>query len=243
MPGAGVLYIAYNQVYLREAINSAESVKRHCPDIRIALFSNSDPNAGCFDDFREIPVSHVNHKIDVIDQSPYERTIYLDSDTKIVFPIYGMLDLMERFDLAACHDFARKRKSFKSNNAIEDYEKIPYEFPEYNGGVMVFRKNEKVLNFFENWRSLFYRHRDTTGNKDQPSLRIALWNSNLKIHTMPPEFNIRSLEHQRKAHKMSGELETFEIMRPRILHWRGVNLNKAFSLTSRLKGKYRKSKY
>ena len=47
--------------------------------------------------------------MDFISQSPFKKTIYLDSDTLVVRNISDMFDVLDRFDVAVTNDYARKR--------------------------------------------------------------------------------------------------------------------------------------
>jgi hypothetical protein len=148
-----------------------------------------------------------------------------------------MFSILNCFDLAACQDFCRKRK--KMSDLFQEYKNIPYEFSEYNSGVIVFRNNSKTQQFFADWRRWFYETKNAVGGWDQPSFRVALWNSDLRIHTLPPEFNVRSLSQQRRVHRRRKNPTTPEVLHPRILHWRGVGRRKILFFTRH----YRASKY
>ena len=49
-------------------------------------------------------------KIENIMHFPYERTLFLDSDTIVDYKLDDMFELLDTFDLAMVHDLARKRK-------------------------------------------------------------------------------------------------------------------------------------
>jgi len=101
----------------------------------------------------------------VYDKSPYDMTLYIDTDTMINHDISDIFTVLERFDLAMIHDFARKRVVDLSNPKTPSgylfandkrYNSIPYSFPEYNGGVMAYRKNKKVKHFFSEWKRIYH---------------------------------------------------------------------------------------
>jgi hypothetical protein len=83
----------------------------------------------------------------------------------------------------------------------------------------VFKKNEKVLKLFKNWREYFY-HYYRYCPWDQASFRISLWKAiqeGLQFYVFPVEYNIRSKanrEKQRTFHHEFGE----EHLAPRIYH-------------------------
>jgi len=213
----GVLYIAFGENFIKEMLFSAESLKKHNPNLPITVFSDIPVNSEFVDTWIPIKVGHLRPKIDYIDKTPYEQTLFLDTDTIIDYNIEDMFELLDNFDFAGTHDLARKR--IKYSNVMPEYRDIPYAFSELNTGVLVFKKNEKVMNLFKDWREYFYKYQKYCP-WDQASFRISLWKScleGLKVYVFPVEYNIRSKanrEKQRKFHHEFGE----EHLRPRIYH-------------------------
>ena len=213
----GVLYIAFGENFLKEMLISAESVKKHNPDLHITAFVDKPVDSEYVDKCVLIRAKHLRPKIDYIIMSPYEKTLFLDTDTIIDYNIEDMYDLLDNFDLAATHDLARKRKKY--SEVIPEYGDIPYSFSEVNTGVMVFNKSDKVTTLFKKWRENFYKYYQHCP-WDQPSFRISLWEAiqnGLQFYVFPVEYNIRSKanrEKQRKFHHTFGE----EHLTPRIYH-------------------------
>lgn len=212
----GIIYIAFGKRYVNEAIYSATSVKSFAP-ISTTIFTDIDVKDSCFDQVVIIKPEHKRAKVDFLSHTPYDRTLYLDSDTRIVHDISDLFELLDRFDFAGAHDQARK--SYHWGKKIPDYHAIPYPFPEYNGGVMLYKKSPKTDAFLELWRHHFYKNRELTNGKDQASLRIALWNSDISIHTLPFEYNVRSDRIRQIVRKRSQQPGEEGLMQPRILHW------------------------
>ena len=210
----GVLYIAFNENFLKEALISAESVKKHCPDMNITIYSDIEVSSKYVDNYAKISPKHIRSKVDFIHTTPYEKTIFLDSDTIIDHDISEMFDILEKYDMAICHDLARKRKYVSEQ--IPEYSKIPYVFSEVNPGVVVFKKNERVMKFFEDWRKLFYKY-FSRNPYEQPTFRTALWHSDVKLYIMPVEFNIRSKANRQKQVKNKYRFGE-EHLKPRIYH-------------------------
>jgi hypothetical protein len=213
----GIVYIAFGEAFTREALFSAESVKKNSPGIDIAIFTNMKFESEYVDYVCYIKPNHIRSKVDFISYTPFKETIYLDSDTCIVRPIHDMFDVLKKYDVAAIHDFARKREKYA--NIVPEYGNIPYSFSEVNGGVFVFKNNEKTNNFFKIWKTYFYKYYQQTNGWDQVSLRIALWESNVNLYIMPLEYNNRGKDNRAKVNlpyviKENGPSH----MKPRILH-------------------------
>lgn len=194
----GIVYIAFIRAKkskvdrIKELELSTQSVKKFHPKLNITLFTDIDPQIKFIDQVKIIPVDSVRIKHKYLYTSPYDNTLYLDCDTKIVGPINEIFNILERFDIAATHDLIRKddRKSVK----YPDYAKIPDGFSEFGGGVLLFKKSDEVKNFFDLWNQNFEKWVELTGEiRDQPSLRVSIWEcKDLQFYVLPPEFNIRS---------------------------------------------------
>ena len=204
--------------FLKELTLSAESVKRFCPDLHITVFSDRPVESEFIDECRIIEVNHLRPKIDYIMHAPYERTLFLDTDTIIDYDIGDMFDILDNFDIALAHDLARKRKKY--SDTIPEYGEIPYSFSELNTGVIAFKKNEKTDLLWKRWRENFYKWYDIVP-WDQPSFRVSLWQTtledDLKLYVFPVEYNIRSKANREKNRRMHDEFGD-EHLAPRIYH-------------------------
>lgn len=187
----GIIYIAFGDKCLKEFEYSVKSVRRFYDELPISLLTNRPYENKYVDDVRFINPKDIRVKQDFLYDSPYENTLYLDADTKIIGSIIEIFGLMKRFDLAATHDLIRKDK--KKSKVYPDYALIPDGFPEFAGGVILFKKSPIVKKFFEIWKKNYAIWYDLTKEvRDQPSFRVSLWQcSDLRIHTLPSEFNIR----------------------------------------------------
>jgi hypothetical protein len=205
----GIVYITFvknkKADRIKELKHSIKSVKKTHSNLSITLFTDKDPKIKEIDNIKIISVDSERIKQNYLYDSPYENTLYLDCDTEIVGSIEEVFGLMERFDIAATHDLIRKDK--KKSDVYPDYAVIPDGFPEYAGGVILFKKSDAVKNFFEVWKRNFNTWCKLSGIvKDQPSFRVSLWQcSNLHVHTLPPEFNIRTKKYHNIVSRIKHE--------------------------------------
>ena len=218
----GYTYIVFGEAFLRECILSAKSLKRFTR-YPIHLFTDQKDfhhsDMKIFDSISYVPFNHIRGKVDYIALSPFDQTIYLDSDTIIVYDIDELFELLDIYPVLATLDIARKRQFICEK--ISAYKMIPYSFGELNGGVLCFNKyaKEKILS---RWPKIYYKYYSQTNGWDQPSLRILLWKYKVPVFILPPEFNIRSkdiFEKIRKKKQLLGK----EHMKPRIFH---MHINK-----------------
>jgi len=214
----GIVYIAFsniskkvsdNDYYIKEAIFSAKSIKKIHPDLSITLFSDKNLNERCFDHVEIVPINSIRVKQNFLWDSPYNNTLYLDSDTGIVGPIDELFGLMDRFDMAATFDMMRKDQ--KKAKIYPDYAVIPDGFSEFAGGVILFKKSDEVRDFFGVWRKNYKIWCDLSGKKnDQPSFRVSLWQcADLKLYVLPPEYNIRTKKYDNIVPRIYHHHEMF----------------------------------
>lgn len=133
----GVMFIATSAnslTYVKSAIESARSVLNMCPNLGRHIYTDKNGleqiaslTDSPFSSTGEIVNPQYRSKVDYILYTPYERTLYLDSDTRIVTDISEMFDLLNRFDLALAH--GHNRNKFKKDNQGKLIEKIPESFP------------------------------------------------------------------------------------------------------------------
>jgi hypothetical protein len=205
----GIVYTTFGDRCLKELEYSVKTLKKMHAELSVTLFTNKPYTNDEIDniEFKDIKTNRV--KQEYLYESPYQNTLYLDSDTGIVGSIIELFDLMDRFDIAATQDLIRKHD--KKSEIYPDYAAIPDGFPEYAGGVILFKKSTSVENFFKIWRKNFNKWYELTGQvRDQPSFRVSLWQcKDLHIYTLPPEYNIRS----KKYHNIT----------PRVYHWHNMS--------------------
>ena len=213
----GFLYIVTGDGYAQECIFSIRSLKKY-DNSKICVYSEEKYRAlfeGECDFFCVINTKIKRPKVEYISQSPFKNTIYLDSDTFINYDITELFDLLEKYDFCSAFCNARKRENY--SNLIPEYGLIPYSFSEVNSGVMVFNDSDAVKELFMNWKDYYYKFLGKTNGWDQPSLRVSLWNSNVKICHLPPEYNVRPKSVYQKVKNNKHILGNMH-MEPRIYH-------------------------
>jgi len=201
---SGVLYIVVGKEFLQMAEASAKSVKRYNPTLKIHVFTDQENVYSPYiDSYNTIDSPNRRSKVDYIAESPFDRTLFLDADTRVVDNIGSLFKLLDNFDIGLAH--APQRNSFLTNQLWRC--KIPYAFPQLNSGVVLFTNKPDVIELLRNWKKMFHSNRF---KKDQVTLRELLWGSKLRLIILPPEYNIRF----NKFIKQFKE----EAISPKILH-------------------------
>lgn len=209
----GVLYIVTTQenlIYINAAVSSAQSVKQYSPALGVHIFTDANGlkhlqslSHSPVDSTGLIENPHYRSKVDYMAESPFDRTLYLDSDTRVVADITELFELLERFDCAIGHAHNR---NFHKTSQIWTVG-IPPAFPQYNSGVFLYKNSEKMNDLLKRWSKSFH---ESGFKKDQVTLRELLWLSDLRLATLPPEYNIRHAKYIRIWTKKEAT--------PKILH-------------------------
>ena len=186
----GVLYFAIGARYAHEAEQSAASIRRFMPDLPITIICDHTVDPKLFDNILEPPagIPLKRHKMAALKSSPYERTLYLDTDTVLLSPVWEIFRLLDTFDIAMT--LAPGHTVSIDSDLASDLERDdpPQCYPTWNGGVIVYRKGPAWTDFIEEWDRLY----QSMGRMpDQTSLRVAAFRSEAKIAPMPNSYNYR----------------------------------------------------
>lgn len=194
-----VVFACSGHKYALEAASAARRVKAVMPEIDIVGFADSDGcdifrRSGFFIEAFEIkdPARSFIDKAEIFLPDYYSRAVFLDTDTYLVHSLDGLFELLDRFELVAAHEPTRFTTDAGYKTLLDGG--APRAFPEFNSGVIGFRNCKRVQHFFESWRR---KHAEIEAAStppikvDQPSFRLALWESDLAIYVLPPEYNFR----------------------------------------------------
>ena len=181
----GVVYVACGEAYVQAAAASARSVRECSPSLATHLFTDRVDDVGpAFDGVTRIETPHRRSKVDCLVDTPFQQTLYLDADTQVVDDLSEMFELLDRFDLAIAH---AHRRNHADTRAVWNLD-LPASFPQLNSGVMLFRRNERMIELLGAWRDAYHQ---AGFAKDQVTLRELIWNSDVRVHILPPEYNVR----------------------------------------------------
>ena len=177
----GVLYVASTEDYVQEAEISAFYLKKSNPNINCSVVT---PHQTRFDFDHVIkmrkPDRDRSAKIRNLPQSPYDKTLFLDTDTLVLEPIEDGFELLNKNEFAFCIDPYEN----------EPIEGIPQSFPEANTGVLFYENNEKFERFCVEWLEELVSRDAHENVRDQPVFREILWNSDCRFAVLRPEWNL-----------------------------------------------------
>lgn len=199
----GVIFATTGKGYTRLAEQAAHYVKKACPDLEVDLFTDQHLDMQIFDRIHQLEDPWHRSKMDAMIASRFDKTLYLDADLFVIADIRDVFDVLDRFDMAMAHDDGRNTQQCHTFWR----KSLPNAFPQYNGGVIVFRRSPEVLALIRDW-SIAVRENEFKG--DQRMLRELVWDSDLRVATLPCEYNLMRFKILRlwKTHRAA----------PRIIH-------------------------
>lgn len=189
MTDRGVIYYAAGSEYADQALCSAKSLKQH-NDLSVTVYTDQSVDRTHVDSTVTIsPGKHPFYdRINYFKQTPYQKTLYLDTDTYVAADIGAVFELLDRFDVVAA--FNESRNTAAAHTKFETVDlNVPDTFPEYQCGVLGYRNTDTVQELFNDWQTRYEPYREEH-LIDQPHFREALYHSSASIGTLPTEYNV-----------------------------------------------------
>ena len=189
----GAIYVVtHDQRYLNLLRASAESLKRVMPELPVTVFSQFPVEAPYFDEVRKVePLGDGFYdKARLMLESPYEQTVFIDTDIYAVQPFDEIFTLLERFDFAATHE------EYLNTDWFSYYQRpdIPASYPEFNTGILAYRRSASMEQLLVNWSDLYRKFLEENPGKatnDQPFFRAAAYYSEARAATLGREYNCK----------------------------------------------------
>ena len=198
MKGHGYLYIAGgDRNYLQEAVISASSLRRVDPNAHISVIVDQNPGTDLFDEVIIRPGGDFTswkdglaYKVEhIYAASPYEKTLFLDSDTYFYENCEGIFDLLDYYDLGVASAPIGEGILKVNGETLSVY-------TPYNTGVIAYRKNERNAQLFSAWKFAYKRRLEeiksgTAQGNDQAALMEALLHGESRVHVFSNLWNAR----------------------------------------------------
>lgn len=203
-PTRGYILAATGDVYVELACNAAASLRTIVPDAQIDLFADREVPDPVFDQVHLLERHWFRPKFEAMIRSRFDRTIYLDADMIVVADPGDVFEVLDRFDIAAVHN--QHRNSVHAQTVWK--RRLPNAFPQINTGLMGLRRSEAVLAFLDDVQQALLDNPDL--RIDQAPTRELLFDSDLRIAILPPEYNLMQVR--------MTETQSRKDTAPRILH-------------------------
>jgi hypothetical protein len=172
-------------------------------DVQIDLFADGPVDDPVFDRVHALQHTGTRPKMEALRRSRFDRSVYLDCDVVAVADVSDMFALLRRCDILGAHDmYGNGPVGLHEVNAA-----IPAGFRQINSGVLGITRSDTTQAFLTDWEARMQRD----GQRwDQPVLRDMLWQTDLDLMVLPPEYN---LMHTRFIAAMGQRMAA-----PRLLH-------------------------
>ena len=224
MDKKGVIFIVTNsKKHIDQCLFSAKSLLKTNPELPITLFTDTDgiEDVG-FDNIILIKekIHPLKLKVKNLINSPYNLTLFLDSDTKIEGNILNLFNYLRVCDFVITRD------------PLMDWSKSPPEFLDfsnknaYNTGVFLYKKSQKVNKFLLKWYELIE-------NQDEKIMHPGhfcdqqYFNKHLIKRRYHDLFDLKICEFDNKI--FNTRIYAYERLRPPeqkkvlVKHWHGLN--------------------
>lgn len=185
----GIFYIASGKKYYQQAVISARSAREVMPNVKTAIVTDQKKQSTDFNHVIFEPNMHnsFKDKPEYMTESPFNRTLFVDTDTFFCKVIIEMWELLNHYDIAATHSVYRRYD-----------QPLPVPVPEYSSGVILFKNSDVVEDFLIDWKEYFGELNEAeaeAGIVDQPSFRYALFQhevveENVKFLTLARAYNV-----------------------------------------------------
>ncbi len=191
----GILFIAIGEQWQHEAALSASIVKKYMPSLPITVFTDQHFYSPFVDNVCLVQreMNPLLTKTICMNLSPYDYTLFLDTDITLCENIEDIFLLLDRFDLAVPHAPYRL-ENMGLSIPLPGFlsEDVPASFPGMNTGMLLFKHSEKIQNFFLSWREYHQQLCSLIpGAPNQPAFRTSLYRSDLRFAIIPEEYHCR----------------------------------------------------
>lgn len=186
----GIVFAAIGEQYIHEAVLSARSIRRTMPDIPIYLYTEEEVETEVFDKVVLLKRTHEGfkgiklYKPLALIQSPFDTTLFLDSDTYVCSDCSELFDMAKRCELIIAHDTADMSLPSLEGRELANF------YP-YNSGVMCFSKSERTSSLLSDWFDILEKDFDEH-QWDQRALMASILKNRILTYTMQPIYNCRT---------------------------------------------------
>lgn len=240
----GFLTIAYgDSKYIRMANALARSIRLHSPDVKLAVVTdrkNLDPKLFNL----IIPInldypSGVAQKLFVDKYTPFDETIFIDSDClcyKDINKIWDFYENVEGFGIKGWGYLTKQDTSYYAINNLQEFFKVAKvdKIGLFNSGVFYFDKSSKSKKVFDTARYLFDNRQNLSLKNfknslvnDEPIFALSLEKNGIDILPLGQNNHVMltpsgSLESQYKINVLKGCSDfrkNGDLVEPFIIHF------------------------
>lgn len=173
----GILFVAYgDERYFKEAKASIAHIEQVWPEVQIELITGA----------RTVP--HMLGRLHGIRATPFDNTLFLDTDCWVLEPLPELFEVLDNFDLAV--SLSPWRRVYPLD--------VPVCFYDVCMGALAYRNSDEFQKLLNDWERRFLRDYERMDGKSQdkapffhsqPSFTEALYHSDIRFATLGQEYN------------------------------------------------------
>lgn len=198
MSKCGCIYVAFGRPYLVQALHSFRTLRATNPSVPACVLTNTLPQVpeklSDWDESKDIWIyvdaadsQNRLYKTDLPRYTPFDKTLYLDSDTEVHSDISGMFRMLDYWDVGLrLRDAGYPPDKPKGRQRVLDGAEVISNLPHWNGGVVLFRTDPRVQEFFSLWNQYFRAGKIPF---DQVALVEAAFRSSCRILSLDARWN------------------------------------------------------
>jgi hypothetical protein len=181
----GIVYAATGHDYTTLARRAVRTLRQVMPRAKVDLFTDQNIVDPVFDQINKLDRVSFRPKMEAMRRSRFEKTILLDADAYPILKVNELYEMLDHYEFLTSIAFTRPGWMYR------DQTDIPRPFPYPQGGVLVFRKTDRVMELALRWE-----HDVLDGNQpiDQPALRALLFRMKINYMVLPREYNMNYLQ-------------------------------------------------
>ncbi|ESP90013.1 hypothetical protein K933_00582 [Candidatus Halobonum tyrrellensis G22] len=153
------------------------------PDTDIALITDDEVESNLFDIVRDTDELDADFSSSNLEpgMSPFDRTLFLDTDTYLTDSVHELFDVLDEYDLAIAPSLSQGSVSG-----------VPAPRTQYNTGVVSYRSNDPVRELFTLWNDIYREWREERDVvQNQPSFLKAVYETDVDLFTLSLNYNTR----------------------------------------------------
>lgn len=121
-------------------------------------------------------------KIQTCQRTPFEKTVFIDVDSRLLRPINCLFEILDHYDFGLC--FADGREILRREHWSPKETGLPL-----SSSTMIFRKNSSIDNLFRTWEDDYLNDERFPGKGDQVYLKYVLYHAkDIRYVVLPNEF-------------------------------------------------------
>lgn len=174
----GILFINTKSKEQNSFASSVLKIAKENKEIKFAILSELDSIKSIQDVFL-VPMKEGLSLPQMLALSPFQRTLLLSERAFLTKDISNTFEILNKFDIAVTQDLF--------DATTKDDEEIPFDFPRFNTDIILYIQNQNFKNFSSLWH-----HYLQGGLKLGDSFRKAIWDQDIDLYVLPPEFNVKN---------------------------------------------------